>query len=96
MPACRRTLGPLTNHPFSTVRRSLTPVYVLRSRSLEYRETVAAACIERVCGGGPPQALVRFLRRAVELIADTGSSVQGLSRETVEYVREHPSNAFDR
>lgn len=76
--------------------RSLTPVYVLRSRSLEYRESVAAACIERVCGGGPPQTLVRFLRRAVELIADTGSSVQGLSKETVDYIKAHPSNAFDR
>lgn len=48
-------------------------MYVLRSRALEYRESVAKACIERVCGGAPEP--MRYLRRAVELIADTDSRV---------------------
>lgn len=77
--------------------RSLTPVYVLRSRALEYRESAARACIDRVCSGTPePLPAARYLRRAVELVADTGSNVQGLSKETIDYFQAHPSNAFDR
>lgn len=49
---------------------------MLRSRSLEYRESAAKACIERVCSGSGAAEPVRYLRRAVELIADTGSHVQ--------------------
>lgn len=54
-------------------RRSLTPVFALRSRAMEYRERVANACIERLCAGAPEP--IRYLRRAVELVADTGSRV---------------------
>ncbi|PSC68729.1 IMPACT family member in pol 5 region [Micractinium conductrix] len=88
-------LDPMSRQPL--LNKSLTPVYVLRSRALEYRETVAKACIQRLCGSvGLVHEPMRYLRRAVELIADTGSHVQGLSQETVEYVLTHPSNAYDR
>ena len=77
-------------------------MFVLRSRALEYRESAAKSCIERLCGsgasgGGAGAASdpVRYLRRAVELVADSGGCVQGLSPATVEYVLAHPSNAFD-
>ncbi|KAI7839560.1 hypothetical protein COHA_006687 [Chlorella ohadii] len=90
----RSNTDPLTRQPL--LNNSLTPVYVLRSRSLEYRESAAKACIERVCSGSGAAEPVRYLRRAVELIADTGSHVQGLSQETIEFVLSHPSNAYDR
>lgn len=48
---------------------------MLRSRALEYRESAAKACIERICSGGVAEP-VRYLRRAVELVADTGCHVQ--------------------
>lgn len=80
--------------PPSLTRRSLTPIFVLKSRAHEYRESMAKACIERACEGrGDP---VPFLRRAVELVADTGVVVHGLTPETVAYVQSHPSNAYDR
>lgn len=63
-------------HPTAVCCSSLTPVYVLRSRSLEYRESAAKACIERVCSASGAAEPVRYLRRAVELIADTSSHVQ--------------------
>lgn len=39
---------------------------------------MAKACVERVCSpeGGPVAEPMRYLRRAVELIADTGHLVQ--------------------
>ncbi|KAI3435786.1 hypothetical protein D9Q98_001844 [Chlorella vulgaris] len=91
----RSCTDPLTRQPL--LNKSLTPVYVLRSRALEYRESAARACIDRVCSGTPePLPAARYLRRAVELVADTGSNVQGLSKETIDYFQAHPSNAFDR
>lgn len=86
------TTDPLTRQPL--LNKSLTPVYVLRSRALEYREGAAKACIQRICGGAPEP--MRYLRRAVELVSDTSVRVQGLSSDTVEYVLSHSSNAFDR
>ncbi|KAL4421470.1 hypothetical protein ABPG75_010761 [Micractinium tetrahymenae] len=86
------TTDPLTRQPL--LNKSLTPVYVLRSRALEYREGVAKACIQRICSGAPEP--MRYLRRAVDLVADTCIHVQGLSSDTVEYVLSHSSNAFDR
>lgn len=68
----RSATDPLTRAPL--LNKSLTPVFVLRSRALEFRESVARACIARVCAGAPDP--MRYLRRAVELIADTGSHVQ--------------------
>jgi hypothetical protein len=68
----RSVTDPLTRQPL--LNSSLTPVYVLRSRALEYRETVARACVDRVCSGAPEP--MRYLRRAVELVADTGCHVQ--------------------
>ncbi|PRW32560.1 IMPACT family [Chlorella sorokiniana] len=90
----RSNTDPLTRQPL--LNNSLTPVYVLRSRALEYRESAAKACIQRVCSGSGAAEPVQYLRRAVELIADTGSHVQGLSQETIEFVLSHPSNAYDR
>lgn len=65
---------PLTRQPL--LNKSLTPVYVIRARAMEYRESVAKACIQRVCSGAGVPDPVRYLRRAVELVADTKSHVQ--------------------
>lgn len=77
----RSVTDPLTRQPL--LNQSLTPVYVLRSRALEYRETVARACVDRVCSGAVPEP-VRYLRRAVELVADTGCHVQ-VGRRTARF-----------
>ncbi|KAK9909207.1 hypothetical protein WJX75_008715 [Coccomyxa subellipsoidea] len=70
----------------------LTPVYVLRVRAAEYRESAAAACIEAACSAECVNP-VQYVRRAVE-IAD-GLTIPGLSPECVQYVKTHPSNACD-
>ncbi|BDA41664.1 probable E3 ubiquitin-protein ligase CHIP at N-terminal half [Coccomyxa sp. Obi] len=70
----------------------LTPVYVLRVRAAEYRESAAAACIQAACSAGCTNP-VQYVRRAVDL-AD-GITVPGLSPECVQYVKTHPSNACD-
>ncbi|EIE25359.1 U-box-domain-containing protein [Coccomyxa subellipsoidea C-169] len=70
----------------------LTPVYVLRVRAAEYRESAAAACLEAACSADCINP-VQYVRRAVELAE--GLSVPGLSPECVQYVKTHPSNACD-
>lgn len=86
---------PLTNTPLTS--KSITPVYVLKSRALDYRETTARECIERACSPVPPAyPPVAYLRRAVELCADANFLPQGLTREVAGYVLSHPSNAYDR
>ncbi|GAB4820850.1 hypothetical protein N2152v2_007896 [Parachlorella kessleri] len=85
---------PLSRQPL--VNKSLTPVYVLKSRSAEYREAAAKRCVERACSSGCPDP-VRYLRRAVDLVADSRDvCVRGLSQEAIDYVVSHPSNAYDR
>ena len=96
---CRANIDPLTREPLES--KSLTPVYVLRSRALEYREKTSRRCIDKACSlleekqDGVPVDPVRYLRRAVELVAETEHFPLGLTRETVDYVLSHPSNAYD-
>eukprot|EP00887_Chlorella_sp_A99_P000424 scaffold17.g424.t1 len=87
----RSDSDPMSNQRL--VNKSLTPVYVLKARALEYRESTARACVERACDGRCRDP-VPLLRRAVELVADAGLSVHGLTAETVAYVSTHPSNAL--
>lgn len=87
---------PMTRQPL--VNKSLTPIFVLKSRAQEYRESAAKQCVEKACTQGCADP-VRYLRRAVELVADAAGKdlgVRGLSEETINYVTSHPSNAYDR
>ena len=49
----------------------LTPVYMLRSRALEWRQATARECIQRACESDcmEPPVLMRYLRRAADLTA---------------------------
>ena len=75
---------------------SLTPVFVLKSRSLEYRESTSRACIDRACSVSPPRPPIDYLRRAVELCSDAGFLPKGLTSDVVTYVTSHLSNVYDR
>jgi hypothetical protein len=88
-------IDPLTRE--SLTNTNLTPVFVLRSRALEYRESTARLCVEMACvpmRGRAPKP-IDYLRRAVELCADAGFLPQGLTQELVGYVQSHASNAYD-
>lgn len=83
---------PMSQQPLAS--RALTPVYLLKSRALEYREATARACMDRACRGcGDP---VAYLRRAAELCTDAPFLPQGLTRNVVDYLVTHTSNAYDR
>ena len=45
-----RSTDPITNQPL--INTQLIPVYTLKSRSYEFRERVAKACVEKVRGMG--------------------------------------------
>jgi hypothetical protein len=86
---------PMSRQPL--LNSSLTPVFVLKSRALEYRETTCRLCIDRACSVSPaPRPPVEYLRRAVELCSDAGFLPKGLSAEVVDYVNSHLSNVYDR
>lgn len=74
--------------------KTLTPVYVLRSRAIEYRENSARACIEAACSPACDQPAL-YLRRAAELCSVLPAPIQGLSSEALQYIQAHPSNAYD-
>lgn len=76
--------------------KSLTPVFVLKSKAAEYREKTARKCIEMACSPFPARPSITYLRRAVELCADAEYMPQGLTPQVVNYVITHPSNAYDR
>ena len=76
--------------------KTLTPVFVLKSKAVEYREKTARTCIEMACSRCPPHPPIAYVRRAVELCADAGFMPQGLTPSVIHYVITHPSNAYDR
>jgi hypothetical protein len=63
----RSHTDPLTRQPLPNA--SLTPVFPLRSRALEYRQQTAAACMEIACSPGCTNP-VRYVRRAAEMVGD--------------------------
>ncbi|KAK9827668.1 hypothetical protein WJX81_005475 [Elliptochloris bilobata] len=89
-PAKGSAVDPVSRQPLPN--RELTPVFILRSRAMEFRESVARRNVERACAPGC-QDPVRHVRRAVELAGEL--AVPGLSRECAAYVASHPSNAYD-
>ncbi|KAL0031370.1 hypothetical protein WJX79_007043 [Trebouxia sp. C0005] len=89
----RSLMDPVTRmqlHPTSV----LTPVWIVKSRCLEYREGTARRCVEQAYRS-PGQGAVRYVRRAVELCGDANFTVQGLSRGCIQYAQSHPSSAHD-
>lgn len=60
-----QVVDPVTRIPLG--HPILTPVVVMRSRALEYREQVARRCVELACQKDCPTPL-RFVRRAAELV----------------------------
>eukprot|EP00884_Botryococcus_braunii_P009762 jgi/Botrbrau1/18788/Bobra.0386s0104.1 len=88
----RRSTDPVTGQQLS--KKDLTPVWILRSKALEYRENTARQCVERASSSSCtfPE---RYVRRAAELCAGLDLPVQGLSRECVQYTLTHASNAYD-
>ena len=63
----RAQTDPVTGGKVSSTQ--LTPVYMLRSRALEWRQATARECIQRACESDcmDPAALMRYLRRAADL-----------------------------
>ncbi|KAL6783775.1 hypothetical protein ACKKBF_B05755 [Auxenochlorella protothecoides x Auxenochlorella symbiontica] len=92
-----RSTDPLTGAELPN--KSLTPIYILQSRAMEYREASARACIEAASEPPPREPgahrPIEHLRRGVELAAGTKLAIPGLPTETLEYVAAHPGNAYD-
>ncbi|RMZ53969.1 hypothetical protein APUTEX25_002546, partial [Auxenochlorella protothecoides] len=92
-----RSTDPLTGAELPN--KSLTPIYILQSRAMEYREASARACIEAASEPPPREPgahrPIEYLRRGVELAAGTKLAIPGLPTETLEYVAAHPGNAYD-
>eukprot|EP00798_Chlamydomonas_sp_ICE-L_P021944 gene21944-28990_t len=90
-----RVSDPVTNMPLPS--NTLTPVFPIKSRAMEYRERSAKLCVQKACSGAsegaPPTEPVKYVRRAAELCAKAEFQVPGLSRETIEYLNAHASNA---
>ena len=92
-----RVTDPLTGAPLPN--RTLTPVYILQSRALEYRQRTAQACVDLASAGAldPGHAAgarlerprADYLRRAAELVAGSGLAVAGLNPETIDYAAAH-------
>jgi len=85
---------PMSRQPL--LNPSLTPVFVLKSRALEYREYTSRLCVDRACSLSPPRPPIDYLRRAVELCSDAGFLPKGLTSEVVTYINSHVSNVYDR
>lgn len=85
---------PMSRQPL--LNPSLTPVFVLKSRALEYRESTSRLCVDRACSLSPPRPPIDYLRRAVELCLDAGFLPKGLTFEVVTYINNHLSNVYDR
>ncbi|KAG7672367.1 hypothetical protein Ndes2526B_g09123 [Nannochloris sp. 'desiccata'] len=85
---------PMSRQPL--LNPSLTPVFVLKSRALEYRESTSRLCVDRACSVSPPRPPIDYLRRAVELCSDVRFLPKGLTSEVVTYVNSHLSNVYDR
>eukprot|EP00798_Chlamydomonas_sp_ICE-L_P021932 gene21932-28978_t len=66
---------------------------------MEYRGRSAKLCLQKACSGAsegaPPTEPEKYVRRAAELCAKAEFQVPGLSREFVEYMNAHASNACD-
>lgn len=98
-----RVTDPLTGAALPN--RTLTPVYILQSRALEYRQRTAQACVDAASAGPLDQTSTTilagdrpradFLRRAAELVAGSGLTIQGLTPETIDYVINHPGSSYD-
>lgn len=86
----RPSNGPLLDPMSQTVlaQATLTPVFVLKSKSEEYRINTTKICIETATTPGCKDP-VRYLRRACEVGAP------GQPDDVVAYVESHASNAFD-
>lgn len=69
----------------------LTPVVVMRSRALEYREQVARRCVELACQKDCPTPL-KFVRRAAELVEgiELHNPVPGLTTTCIRYLKQNP------
>jgi U-box domain len=85
---------PMSRQPL--LNPSLTPVFVIKSRAIEYRESTSRQCVDRACSSFPPRPPIDYLRRAVELCSDAGFLPKGLTSEVVSYVNSHLSNVYDR
>ena len=75
----RAQTDPVTGGKVSSTQ--LTPVYMLRSRALEWRQATARECIQRACESDcmDPAALMRYLRRAADLTAHAPVQVRPAS-----------------
>lgn len=87
-----RNTDPITNKVLTST--SLTPVYIIKSRALEFRERVARQCVERACSLHC-KSPIKYLRRAAELCAHADIKLPGVSRPVVSYLLSHPSDAYE-
>eukprot|EP00798_Chlamydomonas_sp_ICE-L_P017156 gene17156-23467_t len=93
-----QAVDPVTNMPLPC--KTLTPVFPMKSRAMEYRERTSRLCVERACCVGSVDGRsdvdpMRYVRRAAELCSKAGADIPGLSTQTVEFLNAHPSNAYD-
>jgi hypothetical protein len=78
-----RTADPISNLPLQNMH--LTPVYPMKSRAMEYRESAAKMCIEACCQMTCEEPM-KYLRRAAELSCGVSLHVPGMSRGLVDAV----------
>ena len=83
---------PVTNIVLPSL--ALTPVFPMKSRSMEFRERTAKACVERAASFAARDP-VSLVRRACELLQGLSIKVPGITAELVQYVGSHSSNAYD-
>ena len=67
------TIDPMTAQ---TISDQLTPVFLLKSRAMEYAEAAIQVCLQRTLSPGCREP-ARWLRRAVDLCEESGKGVEG-------------------
>eukprot|EP00803_Ostreobium_quekettii_P002455 evm.model.scf_886.3 EVM.evm.TU.scf_886.3 scf_886:24885-28521(+) len=88
-------VDPVTRIPLA--QQFLTPVVVMRSRAMEYRERVARRCVELACQKDCPTPL-KYVRRAAELVdgVEMSNVVPGLTNACISYLNKKPhSRVYD-
>lgn len=88
----RKPTDPITMMVLPT--KSLTPVYPMKSRAMEFRERTARLCLERACSMKCGEPL-RYLRRAAELTHNVKLNVPGLSKEFERFLLTHPGDQYN-
>ncbi|KAK9868882.1 hypothetical protein WJX84_011105 [Apatococcus fuscideae] len=81
----KHNTDPVTRMPLAG--KTLTPIYILRSRARDFREQTARTCVSRACTPGCREP-VKYVRRAAELCGSLDVEVQGMTAECIHHQAE--------